>query len=80
MDTSTPCQPFDLAANECCGIALCPQCQVFHLRIGPLSLKLAPHVFQAVCGAMQHAAEKLPAICPARRRTRAARMFVIEPN
>ena len=61
MDTHPACQPLDLANNACCGIALCPQCQVLHLRIGPLSLKLAPHVFQAVCGAMQQAVAQLPA-------------------
>ena len=64
MDTNPACQLLDLANNEFCGISLCPQCQVLHLRIGPLSLKLAPHVFQALCGAMQQAAEKLPAHVP----------------
>ncbi|MGQ0593355.1 MAG: hypothetical protein ACT4QB_12115 [Gammaproteobacteria bacterium] len=64
MDTHPACQLLDLGNNECCGIALCPQCKVIHVHIGPLSLKLAPHVFQAVCGAMQQAAEKLPAHLP----------------
>jgi hypothetical protein len=64
MDTHPACQLLDLANNECCGISLCPQCQVLHLRIGPLSLKLAQHVFQAVYGAMQQAVEKLPAHAP----------------
>lgn len=64
MDTHPACQLLDLANNEFCGISLCPQCQVLHLRIGPLSLKLAPHVFQSLCGAMQQAAEKLPAHMP----------------
>ncbi len=64
MDTNTTCQPLDLASNECCGIALCQQCKVLHLRIGPVSLKLPLHAFQAVCGAMQQAAEKLPAHLP----------------
>jgi hypothetical protein len=64
MDTKLPCQPLDLANNECCGIALCPQCKVVHLHIGPLSLKLTPHVFQAVCGAMQQAVAQLPAHLP----------------
>ena len=64
MNTNPACQSLDLANNECCGISLCPQCQVIHLRIGPLSLKLAPHVFQAVCGAMQQAAERLPTHLP----------------
>ncbi|MGH8567700.1 MAG: hypothetical protein ACREXU_06700 [Gammaproteobacteria bacterium] len=64
MDNHPACQLLDLANNECCGIALCPQCKVIHLHIGPLSLKLAPHVFPALCGAMQQAAEKLPAHLP----------------
>jgi hypothetical protein len=64
MDTHPACQLLDLATNEFCGISLCPQCQVLHLRIGPLSLKLAPHVFRALCGAMQQAVEKLPAHVP----------------
>ncbi|MGH8479949.1 MAG: hypothetical protein ACREXK_10300 [Gammaproteobacteria bacterium] len=64
MDTHPACQLLDLANNERCGIALCPRCQVIHLHIGPLSLKLAPHVFQGVCGAIQQAAEKLPAHVP----------------
>ncbi len=64
MDSNLACQPLDLANNECCGITLCPQCQVLTLRIGPVSLKLPPQAFQAVCGAMQQAAEKLPAHLP----------------
>ena len=64
MDTNPACQLLDLANNEFCGISLCPQCQVLHLRIGPLSLKLGQHVFQAVYGAMQQAVEKLPAHLP----------------
>ncbi len=35
MDTHPACQLVDLANNEFCGISLCPQCQVLHLRIGP---------------------------------------------
>lgn len=60
VDINPACQPLDLADNKYCGITLCPQCQIIHLRIGPISLKLPPHAFQAVCGAMQQAAEKLP--------------------
>ncbi|MDQ3564138.1 MAG: hypothetical protein M3436_08365 [Pseudomonadota bacterium] len=64
MHTHPACQLLDLANNECCGISMCPQCQVLHLRIGPVTLKLPPHLFQAVYGAMQQAAEKLPAHLP----------------
>lgn len=61
MDINPPCQPLDLSNNEYCGVVLCPQCQVLTLRIGPVSLKLPPQAFEAVCDAVQRAAEKLPA-------------------
>ncbi len=64
MDTNPECEPVDLANNECCGITLCPQCQVIHLRIGPVTLKLPPKAFQIVCGAVRQAAEILPAHLP----------------
>jgi hypothetical protein len=55
METHELCQMLELASNDCCGITLCPQCQVIHLRIGPVSLKLPPHAFHAVCEAVHEA-------------------------
>ncbi|MBA2591021.1 MAG: hypothetical protein M3495_15635 [Pseudomonadota bacterium] len=64
MDTNPACQPFDLANNELLWhrpVPAMPGHPPAHRAVEP---EAAPHVFQAVCGAMQQAAEKLPAHLP----------------
>jgi hypothetical protein len=59
MKTDEPCRPVHLAGENCCDVSYCPQCKTFHLRIGPLSVRLPRVVFDEVVTTLATAASGL---------------------
>lgn len=49
------CRLRTLAREGLCGVAFCPGCQVFHLKIGYATLHLNPEAFAALCGTVARA-------------------------
>lgn len=66
MSHSKVCELQRLAGNDRCQIWFCAACNVVHLDVGPLSLKLPPAVYQQVCAAMVTASAILQAAGSAR--------------
>lgn len=44
------CRPRPLAGDGLCAVAYCAGCDVFHVRIGFMTLNLNPEAFAALCG------------------------------
>ena len=51
MSQHTTCQTVTVGQSEYCSITQCPDCRMYHLHIGPLSLRLREEVFENICGA-----------------------------
>ena len=52
MSQHTACQTLTVGQSEYCSITQCPDCRMYHLHIGPLSLRLREEVFENICGAL----------------------------
>ncbi|MCA9649819.1 MAG: hypothetical protein KC501_07920 [Myxococcales bacterium] len=53
-----------LAHNRTCQIEYCPECEVMHLTIGPVTLRLQPSAGHQLCSALVEALERLPSRAP----------------
>ena len=49
MSKHTACPTVTVEESEYCSITRCPDCGMYHLHIGPLSLRLREEVFDNVC-------------------------------
>lgn len=52
MSQHTTCQTVTVGQSEYCSITQCPDCGMYHLHIGPLSLRLREEVFENICGTL----------------------------
>ena len=49
MKNHTACETIILGQTQYCNISHCPECKMYHLHIGPVSLHLKETVFDSVC-------------------------------
>lgn len=49
MKNHTACKTLTLASSEFCTINQCPDCDMYHLHIGPVSIRLRSDVFDNIC-------------------------------
>lgn len=47
--TAQTCRRLILAKGVMCDVEFCPQCQLFHLNIGAMSLRLPPTALRDLC-------------------------------
>ena len=52
MSQHSTCQTVTVGQSEYCSITQCPDCRMYHLHIGPLSLRLREEVFENICGTL----------------------------
>lgn len=49
MSHHNACETVVVGQSRYCSITQCPECRMFHVHIGPLSLRLKQEVFEDVC-------------------------------
>lgn len=49
MKSHVACQTTVVARSEYCFVTQCPECDMFHIHIGPMSLRLKSEVFEGIC-------------------------------
>ena len=49
MKNHTTCENILLGQTRFCNISHCPDCKIYHLHVGPVSLHLKENVFDSVC-------------------------------
>lgn len=49
-----------LAFNRACQIEFCTECEVMHVTVGPVTLRLQPSVGHQLCRALVEALERMP--------------------
>lgn len=52
MTQHTACHTLPVGQSEYCSITQCPDCRMFHLHLGPLSLRLREEVFENICATL----------------------------
>ena len=49
MSKGKICQPRLIAQSRYCSVTGCPDCKMYHLHVGPFSLRLKHEVFEDIC-------------------------------
>jgi hypothetical protein len=49
MKNHTACETVLLGQTRYCNISHCPECKMYHLHVGPVSLHLKEDVFDSIC-------------------------------
>lgn len=49
MSQHNSCETILLGQSGVCSVTQCPECNLFHLHVGPMSLRLNAKVFESVC-------------------------------
>lgn len=52
MANRSPCQSETIAEANGCVIQKCSDCGVYHLHVGPVTLRLRPEIFDNLCTLM----------------------------
>ncbi len=49
MKKEKSCQPVLVGQSRYCSVTGCPDCNMYHLHVGPFSLRLKYEVFDDIC-------------------------------
>ncbi len=52
MNQHDTCKTLTVVQSEYCSVTRCPDCGMYHLHVGPLSLRLREEVFTSICAAL----------------------------